>query len=152
MILKTNYKDDILASGTTVRKYTQITNSDGTVSFVDATEYQQEGDIFGANDINKTNKNVNQINHITPVTLTATGWVGDTAPYSQTVDVEGLRADDNPIIVSMLADGASVDAQKAYSKAFGIISSGTGTTADGSVTFKVYKLPTVDIVIGLKGV
>ena len=152
MILKTNYKDDILASGTTVRKYTQITNSDGTVSFVDATEYQQEGDTFGANDINKTNKNVNQINHITPVTLTATGWVGDTAPYSQTVDVEGLRADDNPIIVSMLADGASVDAQKAYSKAFGIISSGTGTTADGSVTFKVYKLPTVDIVIGLKGV
>lgn len=149
--LKTNYMDDIIASGNS-RKYTQTSNDDGTVSFTDATSYSQVGDTFGANDINKTNKNVNQINHTTPVTLTATGWVGDTAPYSQTVDVEGLRADDNPIIVSLLADGASVDAQKAYSKAFGIISSGTGTTADGSVTFKVYKLPTVDIVIGLKGV
>ena len=37
-------------------------------------------------------------------------------------------------------------------KAFGIIASGTGTTAAGSVTFKVYKKPETDIMIGLKGV
>ena len=40
MALKTDYKDDIIATGTQ-RKYAQTTNSDGTVSFTDSTEYQQ---------------------------------------------------------------------------------------------------------------
>lgn len=86
------------------------------------------------------------------VTLTAAGWTGDAAPYSQTVEVEGVTAEDNPIFVSLLEDGAPADTQKAYMKAFGIIASGTGTTAAGSVTFKVYKKPETDIMIGLKGV
>lgn len=72
--------------------------------------------------------------------------------HAQTVAVEGVKADDSPTVVSMLEDGASEEVQKAYSKAYGIITSGTGTTADGSVTFKVYKKPTTDITIGLKGV
>jgi hypothetical protein len=76
----------------------------------------------------------------------------DTAPYSQTVEVEGVTAEDNPIFVSLLEDGAPAETQKAYMKAFGIIASGTGTTAEGSVTFKVYKKPETDIMIGLKGV
>ena len=54
--------------------------------------------------------------------------------------------------VSAMEDGADLAAQKAYSKAFGILASGTGITADGSVTFKVYKKPTTDITVGLKGV
>ena len=86
------------------------------------------------------------------VTLTTSGWTGDAAPYSQTVEVEGVTAEDNPIFVSLLEDEAPAETQKAYMKAFGIIASGTGTTAAGSVTFKVYKKPETDIVIGLKGV
>lgn len=86
------------------------------------------------------------------VTLTASGWTGDAAPYSQTVEVEGVTSEDNPIFVSLLEDGAPAETQKAYMKAFGIIASGTGTTAAGSVTFKVYKKPETDIMIGLKGV
>lgn len=152
MILKTNYKDDILASGTTVRKYTQVTNSDGTVSFTDATEYQQEGDTFGANDINSTNAEVNRSKNIAPVTLLADSWVGDDAPYSQTVAVEGLLTTDNPLIVSQLEDGASKETARAYNKAFGIIISGTGKAENGIATFKVYKKPEIDIIIGLKGV
>ncbi len=150
--LKTDYKDDIIESGDK-RKYSQISNSDGTISFTDETSYSQVGDTFGAKDINETNKAINRINSDpTSVTLTASGWIGSAAPYSQTVEVEGVTAEDNPIFVSLLADGASADTQKAYMKAFGIIASGTGTTAEGSVTFKVYKKPATDITIGLKGV
>lgn len=61
--LKTNYKDDVLdTSKNTQRKYQMIQNDDGTVSFVDVTEYSQVGDSFGANDINTTNKAINGLN------------------------------------------------------------------------------------------
>ena len=59
-LLKTNYKDDILLDTSGKRKYTMITNDDGTVSFVDATDYSQNGDTFGAADINATNTEVNE--------------------------------------------------------------------------------------------
>lgn len=59
-LLKTNYKDDILLDTSGKRKYTMITNDDGTVSFVDATDYLQNGDTFGAADINATNTEVNE--------------------------------------------------------------------------------------------
>lgn len=149
--LKTNYKDDIIASGTS-RKYAKTSNSDGTISLTDKTNYSQVGDAFGANDINKTNKNINQLNHVTEIILTAVGWTGSAPPYVQTVNVSGIRADDEPILVSLLKDGASLDVQKAYGKAFGRIAMGTATTSNGSVTFKVYKKPETDITVGLKGV
>ena len=94
---------------------------------------------------------VDSKNKITSLTLIADNWVGDTAPYTQTVSVEGITANDNPILVSMLAAGTNPDMQKEYNKAFGIISSGAGLTEDGSVTFCVYSKPTMDITIGLKG-
>lgn len=94
---------------------------------------------------------VDSKNKITSLTLTADNWVGDAAPYTQTVSVEGITANDNPILVSMLAAGTNPDMQKKYNKAFGIISSGAGLTEDGSVTFCVYSKPTMDITIGLKG-
>lgn len=59
-ILKTDYKDDILdTSQNTKRKYAMSENQDDTVSFDDETEYLQEGDSFGAQDINATNAQVN---------------------------------------------------------------------------------------------
>lgn len=94
---------------------------------------------------------VDSKNKITSLTLIADNWVGDAAPYTQTVSVEGITANDNPILVSMLAAGTNPDMQKEYNKAFGIISSGAGLTEDGSVTFCVYSKPTMDITIGLKG-
>lgn len=60
--LKEDYKDDIIASSEERRKYRMITNADGTVSFVDATEYQQRGTNYGAGDVNKTNIAINLIN------------------------------------------------------------------------------------------
>lgn len=56
--LPTNYTD---ASWSGNRKYQQITNSDGTVSFVDKTVYtNKETSFFGAKDANQTNDGINQ--------------------------------------------------------------------------------------------
>ena len=62
--LKTNYVDDVLdSSKNQLRKYQQIQNDDGTVSFVDVTEYSTTGTSFGAKDINDTNAAVNELNN-----------------------------------------------------------------------------------------
>ena len=93
-----------------------------------------------------------RLEHVTLVTLTAAGWTGTAAPYIQTVSVSDAKESMEPILVSALEDGASEAVQKAYSKAFGIVSSGTASVGDGTATFKVYKKPVTDIVVGLKGV
>ena len=62
--LKTDYKNDVLdTSKNQLRKYQQIQNDDGTVSFVDVTEYTTTGTSFGAKDINDTNAAVNVLNN-----------------------------------------------------------------------------------------
>ena len=73
--LRTDYRDDVLdTSVNTKRKFNMITNSDGTVSFEDVTEYAQNGDVFGATDINSVNEAVNNANNalggLSLVTLT----------------------------------------------------------------------------------
>ena len=61
--LKTNYVDDVLdTTKNQLRKYQQIQNDDGTVSFVDVTEYTQVGTSFGAKNINDTNAAINDVN------------------------------------------------------------------------------------------
>ena len=56
MALKTDYKDDIFSGN---RKYAQIDNGDGTISFTDQTEYDQVGDSFGATQINEIDGKIN---------------------------------------------------------------------------------------------
>lgn len=149
MVLKTDYKDAMYDGA---RKWRITQNADGTSGIVDETTYTQDGDQFGANDINATNKTINHINHTTEITLMVSGWEGSAAPYTQTVNVAGATADLEAILVSALADGASAATQKAYIKAFGIISSGTASLENGTATFKVYKKPATDCKVGLKGV
>lgn len=58
--LRTNYKDDILAAAMDgKRQYQMINNPNGTVSFVDVTDYTQNGDIFSAGDVNGIDTQVN---------------------------------------------------------------------------------------------
>lgn len=62
MALREDYKDDILdISKNEKRKYNMTTNSDGTVSFEDVTEYSQVGDSFGGADVNAITTVVNQV-------------------------------------------------------------------------------------------
>lgn len=55
----------------------------------------------------------------------------------------------NPDLISMLSSGATPEEQKAYMKNFSILCQGVGNTADGSVTYKIYKQMTGDITVGL---
>lgn len=62
MSLKTDYKDFELAPEMGgKRRYKMINNDDGTVSFVDVSEYLEIGDAFKAEDINATNNAINEI-------------------------------------------------------------------------------------------
>jgi len=91
------------------------------------------------------------------VSLNSSNWQGSSVPYTQTltVDVDGnalpFTTTDKPLLCSDLEDNASASAQKAYSKAYGIVASGNASVATGSVTFKVWKLPVTTIVVGLRG-
>lgn len=85
MTLKTNYKDYQFQEGQTLRKYQQISNDDGTISFRDVTSYQQEGDRFSASDINSTNAKVNELNQ--------TVGVIETDVSELQTDVSGLQSE-----------------------------------------------------------
>ncbi len=56
MSLREDYKNDMFEG---LREYRMVENANGTVSLEDVTNYEQIGDIFNADDINITNKAVN---------------------------------------------------------------------------------------------
>lgn len=90
---------------------------------------------------------------IIPISLSLTGWKSandnNSAPYVQTVINEELKSSMNPDLVSMLDESATPEEQEVYNKNLAIISQGVGTVNNGSITYKVYKLPSADITIGL---
>ena len=147
MALKTDYRADVFEGN---RKYQINTDAQGKSEILDVTEYAQEGDIFGPEDINAITGEINRMTREVELTLRASGWSAS-APYTQTVAVEGLTAGDNPILVKVIPAGATPEQVKAYNKAFGMIDD--GDTADGQATFRCFnKKPAVDMTVGLKGV
>lgn len=60
MALSTDFKDDVLASSNSKRKYNMIHNPDGTVSFEDVTVYSQEGSDFSAKEVNEEREEINK--------------------------------------------------------------------------------------------
>lgn len=58
--LRTNYKDDVF---TGKRKYNEIDNGDGSISFDDVTNYSQNGDTYGAAQINEVNDIINNLDN-----------------------------------------------------------------------------------------
>lgn len=70
--LKEDYKDDVLdLTQNANRKYEEIDNQDGSISFNDVTVYEEEGDAFGALDINATNSFVNAMKRTIAEQMTA---------------------------------------------------------------------------------
>lgn len=135
--LKTDYKDSVYTGN---RKYTQTSNTDGTISLVDATAYSTEGDAFGASDINATNSAVNANSDsisalqqtikstAKQITLTAASWSSGSYTIRDTL----ITATSNQEIIP--APGISADQYKALVKA-SIVA--TGQTA-GAITIKAF--------------
>lgn len=86
------------------------------------------------------------------VNLTAAGWTGDTAPYSQTVNVTGMTDELLCELFSACPKSATVAEREAYNEAFALVASGYAETADGSATFLVDEKPTIDIGVRIKSI
>lgn len=128
-----------------VEQWTRETDADGAQMASNVIEPLLNNEVYLKTEIERQER-------VALVTLTAAGWGGSAAPYTQTVQVNGAREGMEPVMVSALADGATLEAQKAYIKAFGILCGGTGILGEGTATFGVYKKPVVDITVGLRGV
>ena len=61
MALRSDFKDSVLKDTTGNKKYKMITNNDNTVSFVDVTEYSQEGINYGAKEVNEEREAINSV-------------------------------------------------------------------------------------------
>lgn len=96
----------------------QITNQDRGAPDTFNPRYQKLLD----ND-NYLKKRTERAGIIIPVSILASDWSAE-APYTQTVPIEGLTTEDNPILVKVIADGATPEQVKAYNKAFGMIDDG----------------------------
>jgi hypothetical protein len=98
-----------------------------------------------------SNEAFNRLDHVTEVTLTAAGWTGSAAPYTQTVNVDGITENDRPIVSLYLPAGITAENVKLQSKAYACVD--RATTGAGNITVYCYnKKPTVDFQIQVKGV
>ena len=97
-------------------------------------------------------KELERQEHVEPVTLTVSGWKEEAGLFTQTAAVPNVKEEQELRLLSALEDSADGAERKAYRKAFGIVSGGTGVTGNGTVTFKVDKKPAIDLTVGLEGV
>ena len=86
------------------------------------------------------------------VNLTAAGWTGDAAPYSQTVNVTGMTSELLCELFSACPKSATVAEREAYNEAFALVASGYAETTDGSATFLVDEKPAIDIGVRIKSI
>lgn len=75
--------------------------------------------------------------------ITSADWTGTEAPYTQTIDVEGILAEDNPIVDIDLSGVSNYEEEQAILEAWGLIY--RITTAEDEITVYATDLPDVDI-------
>ena len=98
--LSTDFKDDILASQNSKRKYTQVNNPDGTVSFQDSTAYSQVGSSYGAKEVNEEREAINNIYANKLVTLDEIDLVTEPGFFVDAQVVKELNSKMIPVFVS----------------------------------------------------
>lgn len=134
-----------------------ITNPTGSV--VDASEvkilYESNENTNAYTDGDKASLGevkdaIDMAKKVIEITFLLNDWTSNSdGTYSQTVNNSEIKASMNPDLISMLSSGATPEEQKKYMKNFSILCQGVGNTANGSVTYKIYKQMTADITVGL---
>lgn len=147
MALKTDYRADVFEGN---RKYQINTDAQGKSEILDVTEYAQEGDIFGPEDINAITGEINRMTREVELTLRASGWSAS-APYTQTVDVPGLKETDKVQMMSAIKTDTAVATANTWDKMGALVKA--GKVLDGQAVFVCpKKKPTSDFNIKLVGV
>ena len=86
--LPTNYTDAVWSGN---RKYTQVDNSDGTVSFVDKTKYtNKENSFFGAADANAMNAAINTLMTLAGITVVTSPDDGHFIPLYDGTEINAI--------------------------------------------------------------
>ena len=86
--LPTNYTDAVWSGN---RKYTQVDNSDGTVSFVDKTEYtNKENSFFGAAEANAMNAAINTLMTLAGITVVTSPDDGHFIPLYDGTEIKAI--------------------------------------------------------------
>ena len=121
----------------------------------DLNEYLKVEDInynsdLADREIKKANERSDRLAAVQAIPLPAASWSA-AAPYTQTVAVAGVTAEDSPVIGILIADGATAADVKAQNKAWSCVD--RAVTGDGTITFYCYnKKPEVDFSVLAKGV
>lgn len=113
------------------------------------TEQGGEKTVIGGTLEIKSNAQINGLSELYTTTLTTLGWADTSgnAPFTQTVNIQGILATDTPIIDVVLS--STSETAKSQLEAFSCLSK--IETADGSITATCLDTkPTIDIPIKLK--
>lgn len=113
------------------------------------TEQGGEKTVIGGTLEIKSDAQINGLSELYTTTLTALGWVDTSgnAPFTQTVNIQGILATDTPIIDVVLSQ--ITETAKSQLEAFSCLSK--IETTDGSITATCLDTkPTIDIPIKLK--
>lgn len=146
--LSTDFKDDILASQNSKRKYTQVNNSDGTVSFQDSTAYSQVGSSYGAKEVIEEREAINNIYANKLVTLDEIDLVTEPGFFVDAQVVKELNSKLHTIIFGTIVlhyyDSnwltGEIDVGSEYNGKFPIVSLDyVSGTANGLVSAEVVK-------------
>lgn len=143
MALKENYKDDILdVSVNTKRKYRMTENADGTISLDDETVYTQEGDSFGASDMNAVGAEVNGISgnlngfKFYPTGTELVALVADDSFYKDANEKYVLA--DSPTGQTLLADTATYKALASTEDCRGEVGADTAIPFKSGINFDIF--------------
>lgn len=154
--LPVNFKDDILASSNTKRKYQQTFNSDGSMSLEDVTQYTQKGSEFGASQVNQTNGAVNNIYDERIVDVEDLSLVTEPGFFVDALAIKDINADLADLSAKTsgytystdeVVIGKWIDGRNLYRKVFNI----GQLTGSGGNTSKPHGIANFDRAIHLYG-
>ena len=102
---------------------------------------------------NALNDKLTKMNRVTTVTFLIDNWVGDSAPYTNTVELTNATGadDENPEIYMAIPDTVDADSAEGYVEAFGYITK--YETGVGTITATaMYEKPKANVAVSVKGV